>query len=217
VQHFGTRCYAWDVLNEALNDNGTLRQDIWLNTIGPAYIPLVFQFAEEALKGVRGGRHIRFYYNDYGIENPGLKSAAALQLVKSVKDRGIKIDGVGLQSHFVVGGTPSRETQVQNLRSFTASGFDVALTELDVRFSNVSDLSIGGGLEQQSRDYRNSVAACVDVKRCVGVTVWDFDDRYSWIPGTFPGQGFGDIWWANLTAKPAYDGVVAGLMRRGWK
>ncbi|KAK3079936.1 hypothetical protein LTS18_003549 [Coniosporium uncinatum] len=155
VQHFGTRCYAWDVLNEALNDNGTLRQDVWLNTIGPAYIPLVFQFAEEALKGVKGGRKIKFYYNDYNIENPGPKSAAALGLVKGVKDRGIKIDGVGLQSHFTVGGTPSRETQVQNLQSFTTAGFDVALTELDVRFSNVSDLSVGGGLEQQSQDYEN--------------------------------------------------------------
>jgi endo-1,4-beta-xylanase len=71
------------------------------------------------------------YYNDYNIEYPGPKATAAQEnIVKFLQADGIRIDGVGLQSHFIVGETPSLATQVENMEAFTALGVEVAVTEV---------------------------------------------------------------------------------------
>jgi len=217
VKHFGDRCYAWDVVNEALSDSGTgnladnstWRSDIWYNTIGPEYVAIAFRAAEAAVKANK--LKVKLYYNDYNIESAGNKSKAAQALVKSLKDAGIQIDGVGLQSHFIVGETPSRAAQTANMQAFAALGVDTALTELDVRTTTPPTLA---AQQQQVLDYESSVGACADVDTCVGVTVWDFDDSYSWIPSTFPGQGYGDLFFqpggynTPLVRKAAYDGCI---------
>jgi endo-1,4-beta-xylanase len=149
---------------------------------------------------------VKLYYNDYNIEYSGVKATAALNLVKSLKARNIKIDGVGLQAHFIVGETPSLSAQVANLETFTALGVEVAYTELDIRFTSLPPTS--SGLSQQSTDYVNTVGACLATTDCVGVTVWDFTDKYSWIPSTFSGQGDACLWYANFTTHPAYAAVV---------
>ena len=74
----------------------------------------------------------------------------------------------------VVGSTPSKTTQISNLESFTALGVEVALTELDIRMKLPSTTA---QIAQQSTDYQTSVAACLGVTECVGVTVWDFGDK----------------------------------------
>ena len=209
MKHWGTKCYAWDVLNEALNEDGTYREDLWLNTIGPEYIAIAFAAAAKAAP-----RSVKLYYNDYNIESPGNKSTAAQNIVKQLKARKIRIDGVGLQSHFVVGSTPSQALQAQNMAAFTALGVDVAVTELDVRSPTLP--ATVAQQTQQRADYYSTVAACTQTKRCVGVTLWDFVDQYSWIPGVFAGQGYADVWFeANgtdtLIRKEAYDGIVEAL------
>jgi len=209
VQHWGTSCYAWDVVNEALNENGTLRSDVWLDTIGPAYLPIAFKAAAAAAPA-----GVKLYYNDYNIESPGVKATAAQNLIKSIKAQGIRVDGAGLQSHFEIGGTPSQATQEANMAAFTALDIDVAITELDVRATSLPvTLAVE---EQQKKDFYSSVAACVGTARCVGVTLWDFVDQYSWIPSTFPGQGYGTPWLKAegkdvLIRKSAYDGIVDAL------
>lgn len=112
------------------------------------------------------------------------------------------------------GETPSLQAQVQNKKAFTKLDVDVAITELDVRLN----LPPTAATEtQQVLDYYNSVKSCTKVKRCIGVTVWDFDDTYSWIPGTFPGQGYGDLFLQRggadhpLTKKAPYDGCLEAL------
>lgn len=164
------QCYAWDVVNEALNDNGTLRNDVFLNTIGEDYIRIAFEAAAAADPASK------LYYNDFSIETAGKKSTAALGIVKKLQAAGTKIDGVGFQSHFIVGSTPSKAAQVANLQSFTALGVEVALTELDIRIKLPSTAAL---LKQQSTDYQNTVEACLAVDGCVGITVWDFDDKVS--------------------------------------
>lgn len=157
---------------------------------------------------------MKLYYNDYNIENAGNKSTAAQNLVKDLKNRGIQIDGIGLESHFIAGSTPSKAAQQSNMEAFTALDVDVVITELDVRLNLPPTVA---SESQQVVDYYNSVAACVAVSRCVGIVVWDFDDTYSWIPGTFAGQGYGDIMLqpggANtpLVRKAAYDGILEAL------
>lgn len=156
------------MVNEALEANGTFRNSVFFKTIGESYIKIAFDAAAAA------DPDVKLYYNDFSIENPSKKTTAALNIVKSLKASGTKIDGVGLQSHFIVGSTPSRAVQIANLESFTALGVEVAITELDVRMQLPSTAAAS---TQQSTDYQNTVEACVAVKNCVGVTVWDFDDK----------------------------------------
>jgi len=194
------------VVNEALNDNGTRQEDVFFNTLGEDYIRIAFEAAAAA------DPLAKLYYNDFGIETAGVKSTAAQNIVKKLKAAGTKIDGVGLQSHFIVGSTPSKTSQISNLRSFTGLGVEVAITELDVRIELPVTTS---NLAQQSTDYQTTIDACLAVEGCVGITVWDFDDKYSWVPSTFPGFGAADLFDANLTHKAAYFGIVTALQSSG--
>ncbi|TEY47573.1 hypothetical protein BOTCAL_0304g00080 [Botryotinia calthae] len=203
VSYYKGKCYAWDVVNEAFNDDGTWRSFVFYDTIGPEYIPIAFETA--ALYDP----DVKLYYNDYNIESSGAKATATINLVKSLQARGIKIDGVGLQAHFIVGSTPSESALATTLKSFTALNVEVAYTELDVRFTTLPPTT--AGLAQQGVDYANTVNACLSVDGCVGITVWDFTDAYSWIPSTFSGQGDACLWYANYTVQPAYNKVVAAL------
>ncbi|KAH7346910.1 putative endo-1,4-beta-xylanase [Rhexocercosporidium sp. MPI-PUGE-AT-0058] len=200
VTYFKGKCYAWDVVNEAFEDDGTWRKSVFYNIIGPEFIPIAFATAAQY------DPDVKLYYNDYNIESAGSKVTSALNLVKSLKARGIKIDGVGMQAHLIVGSTPSLSAQTSNLASFTALGVEVAYTELDIRFTSLP--ATASGLSQQSTDYATTVSACLATLNCVGITIWDYTDKYSWIPSVFDGQGAALLWDANLVKKPAYSAVV---------
>ncbi|KAJ1541914.1 hypothetical protein HK405_010333, partial [Cladochytrium tenue] len=202
VTHYAGQCYAWDVVNEAFNDDGTYRTSIFYQVIGPAYIPLAFQAAAAA------DPTAKLYYNDYNIESAGNKATAAQNLVKSLKAAGVRIDGVGMQGHFIVGSTPTQAALTSNMQAFTALGVEVAVTELDVRMLLPSTTAL---LTQQATDYASVIKACLAVSGCVGVTVWDFDDAFSWVPNTFSGYGAADLYDANLSAKPAYTAVASAF------
>jgi len=202
ASHWAGQCYAWDVINEALNDNGTYRSDVFYDILGEDYFKIAFAAAAIA------DPFAKLYYNDYNIESPGPKATAAQGIVKMLKKAGIRIDAVGLQSHFIVGETPSIDAQIANMEAFTALGVEVAQTELDVR---LLEPETPENLAQQSLDYASSVGACMQVKGCVGVTVWDFYDPFSWVPGVFTGYGSADLWFANYTKHPAYYGIVNAI------
>jgi endo-1,4-beta-xylanase len=174
--HWKGQCYAWDVLNEALNEDGTYRNDTFLSVLGPEYIKIAFRAAAAA------DPDAKLYYNDYNIEHVSNKSNSARQnIIKFLQDDGIRIDGVGLQSHFTAGSAPSLDAQIENMRLFAEMGLEVAITELDVR---VHEPENSTNLEQQSRDYENTVGACMQVDECIGITVWDFYDPVSEISRT---------------------------------
>ncbi|KAH7082232.1 glycoside hydrolase superfamily [Paraphoma chrysanthemicola] len=203
-KYYWADCYAWDVVNEAFNDDGTLRRTLWLDTIGPEYIEAAFRFAR---KYTSPGT--KLYYNDYGIERVNNKSLATQALVKTFLDKGVPIDGVGLQAHFTVGRAPTYTDirAAQNL--FTSLGLETALTELDVRLAlpgNATSEAV------QASIYANATRACVDEEMCVGVTVWDFWDPVSWVPETFPGNGDATLYRESFERKPAYFAVEKVLL-----
>jgi endo-1,4-beta-xylanase len=202
ASHWAGSCYAWDVVNEGINDNGTLRSDVFLDVLGEDYFKIAFKAAAEA------DPFAKLYYNDYNIEFAGPKATTALGIVKMLKEAGLRIDGVGLQSHFIVGETPDIDTQIANMESFTSLGVEVAITELDIRFELPATDAL---LAQQALDYETTVGACMQVAGCVGITVWDFYDPFSWVPGTFAGFGDADLYFANFTQHPAHAGVVSAL------
>jgi len=201
VGHYRGQLYAWDVVNEPLNEDGTLRSSFWLQRLGPGYIAEAFRAARAA------DPNVKLYINDYNTDGFGAKSDGMFALVQSLLQQGVPIDGVGFQSHLAVQyGFPSG--MQQNLQRFANLGLDVAITELDVRMPLPAD---SNKIATQNTYYRNVTSACLAVTRCVGITVWGFTDRYSWIPGAFPGEGSAHLSDVNLQRKPAYTAVHDAL------
>ncbi|KAF9267961.1 endo-1,4-beta-xylanase C precursor [Marasmius fiardii PR-910] len=200
VGHYKGQIDSWDVVNEPFNDDGTFRTSVFFTTTGTAYI-------DTALKAARGADpDAKLYINDYNIEGTGAKSTGMFNLVKDLKARGTPIDGIGVQAHLIVGQVPS--TIQANLAQFASLGVEVAITELDIRMTlPVTDAL----LAQQKKDYQTVISACKAVSECIGVTIWDYTDKYSWVPSTFSGQGAALPWDDNLVKKPAYDGIIAGF------
>ncbi|KAG6919174.1 hypothetical protein DXG01_008472 [Tephrocybe rancida] len=190
----------WDVVNEPFNDDGTFRTSVFYNTLGSSYIATALTAARAA------DPDAKLYINDYNIDGTGSKSTAMVNLVTSLKAAGVPIDGIGIQGHLIVGSVPS--TIQANIAQFVALGVEVAITELDIRMTlPVTEAK----LAQQKKDYQTVIAACKAVAGCIGVTIWDYTDKYSWVPSVFTGQGAALPWDENLVKKPAYDGIVAGL------
>ncbi|MFI1563997.1 endo-1,4-beta-xylanase [Streptomyces sp. NPDC020490] len=200
VGRYKGRIAAWDVVNEPFNEDGTYRSTLWYNGLGADYIANALTWAHAADPAAK------LYINDYNVEGVNAKSTALYNLVKSLKDRGVPIDGVGLQAHLILGQVPS--TLQQNIQRFADLGVDVAITELDVRMALPAD---SAKLAQQAADYKSVVAACVAVARCVNVTVWGFADSDSWVPSTFPGYGAATPYDDNYAPKPAYYGIAEAL------
>jgi endo-1,4-beta-xylanase len=101
-----------------------------------------------------------------------------LSITENLQEYGAKIDGVGMQTHLAYNKTPTADTLTNIMIDFTALDVDVAVTEMDVRLDMTKISSETKALQTQG--FANVVKACKDVQRCVGVTVWDFTDKYSW-------------------------------------
>ncbi|EPT02688.1 hypothetical protein FOMPIDRAFT_150545 [Fomitopsis schrenkii] len=197
VSQYAGQVYAWDVVNEPLNDNGTMREDIFYDTLGTDYISLALTTAHAA------DPNAKLYINEYNIEYVGTKSTAMQNLIKQLQADGVPISGVGMESHFIVGEVPT--TLVENFQAYADLGLEFAITELDIRMELPATDAL---YEQQKQDYYTVVNACMQVSACVGVTVWDWTDKYSWIPSTFAGYGDACPWDADYQRKPAYDGIA---------
>lgn len=201
VTHYKGRLYAWDVVNEVLNEDGTMRNSFWYQKLGTSYIADAFRFARAA------DPDVKLYINDYNTDGLGAKSDGMYSLVQSLLAQGVPIDGVGFQGHLAIQyGFPTQ--MQQNLQRFANLGLDVAITELDVRMQLPADSS---KLATQATYYRNVVNACLAVSRCVGVTTWGYTDKYSWIPSVFPGEGAALLVDDNFQVKPAYTAVHDAL------
>ncbi|KAI0046587.1 glycoside hydrolase family 10 protein [Auriscalpium vulgare] len=199
VGHYKGDTYSWDVVNEPFNDDGTWRTDVFYNTLNTSYVATALNAAKSADSATK------LYINDYNIETAGAKSTAMQNLVKSLKSAGTPIDGVGVQGHLIVGEVSS---MTSNLAAFTALGVEVAITELDIRMTLPATAAL---YAQQKTDYQTVISSCQAVAECIGVTIWDYTDKYSWVPATFSGQGGACPWDASLLKKPAFDGIVNGF------
>jgi endo-1,4-beta-xylanase len=200
VGHYRGRLLAWDVVNEALADDGSLRSTFWLTRIGREYIELAFRAAREADPGVA------LFYNDYNIEGINAKSDSAYALIRDLRARGVPIDGVGLQAHFVAGGVPA--TLGQNIARFAALGIKVHITELDIR---VPIPATSTQLQTQAQNYRDVVQTCLSSPACEVISVWGLTDRESWIPSVFTGFGEALLFDSSYQPKAAYFAVYGAL------
>src|SRR4051794_17148153 len=192
--HFKGRIWAWDVVNEAINDDGTLRDTIWLRALGPDYIADAFRWAHQA------DPHAILFLNDYNAEWVNPKTDAYYALIKKLRAQGVPVQGFGMQGHLALQyGLPT--TVLQNIQRFDALGVRTAYTEVDVRMQLPPDpIKIAA----QSEAFATLLRACLLVRHCISYTVWGFTDRYSWVPGVFPGEGSATPFDENLQPKPAY-------------
>jgi endo-1,4-beta-xylanase len=143
--HWKGRCYAWDVVNEALEEDGSWRESVFYKVLGEDYIKIAFAEAAKV------DPEAKLYYNDYNLERPSAKSRAAVDIVRMLQDDGIKIDGVGMQAHTIAGRSPSIDDYIAVIDMYAETGVEVALTELDIRI--VLPLN-ETNLEWQKQDYR---------------------------------------------------------------
>ncbi|MDT7781950.1 MAG: endo,4-beta-xylanase [Pseudonocardiales bacterium] len=188
------RIRAWDVVNEMFNEDGSRRQSIFQQKLGDGYVADAFRWARAADPSAK------LYINDYNTEGINAKSTGLYNLVRTLKQQGVPIDGIGIQTHLATKyGFPASFRQ--NMERFAALGLDIAITEADVRIPLPAD---SGKLSTQASYFRQIWDACHAVSRCVEFTTWGFTDRHSWVPGTFPGEGAACLFDSNLRPKPAY-------------
>jgi endo-1,4-beta-xylanase len=192
------------VVNEALNENGTFRDSVFFRTLGTDYIPISFKAAAEA------DPDAKLFYNDFNIEANNAKTDGVVEIVELIRRANVRLDGIGFQSHFIVGQTPSRQTLRDAMARFAVYGLDIIFTELDIRHSTLP--ANPAAVEQQAQDYVSVFSACLGFARCNGILLWQFTDKYSWIPGVFPAAGDACLFDANFTAKPAFTSVSSLLL-----
>lgn len=203
VGHYRGRVRAWDVVNEAVADDGSgLRDTVFRRGLGDGYIADAFRLAREADPGAL------LFYNDYNGEGLSAKSNRIYELVRDLKAAGVPIDGVGLQMHVSANGRPSDASVASNMRRLADLGLTVAITEMDVKVNGVAG-SQQARLDAQRTAYRAVVGLCVAEPRCEGVTFWGFTDAHTWISGDLP-----LLYDAQYQPKPAYFGVLDALSGR---
>lgn len=124
VGHFKGRVHGWDVVNEAILDNGEWRPSKWYEIIGPEFIQLAFEFAHEA------DPEAELYYNDYSVSHPA-KRDSIFSMLKSLISKGVKIDGVGLQGHCTMDFPPVNLLE-EAIIKLSGLGIKTMITEMDI-------------------------------------------------------------------------------------
>ncbi len=228
VGRYKGKIRGWDVVNEALNDNGTLRRSPWLQSIGEDYLLKAYEFAHEADPGAE------LYYNDYGLENAA-KRQGALALIRSLRSQGARIAGVGLQGHYKLA-RPTEEEVEQTIRAFEQLQVKVMITELDVSVlptaSQYQGADVNANFEPSAKinPYTNGLPDSVQqqlakryaslfavflkhrdsVKR---VTFWGVADGGSWL-NDWPVRKRTDyplLFDRDYVAKPAFEAVAKSV------
>jgi endo-1,4-beta-xylanase len=195
VGRYKGRIYAWDVVNEAFDEQGRMRaESFWYQRLGREYIEIAFRAAHAADPGAV------LFYNDYNLEWRHAKSDSAYALVADFKARGVPIHGVGFQGHMLLD-FPSRDALSAEMQRFAGLGMKLEITELDIRMQLPATPD---KLATQATRYREVVNVCLQSSACDTVVVWGVHDGDSWVPSAFPGQGAALLFDATMAPKPAY-------------
>lgn len=198
----------WDVVNEALEKDGSLTPTFWHRQIGPDYLDLAFRWAHEIAP------EARLFYNDFGCEGRCAKADALYELVRGMLDRGVPIHGVGLQAHLNLADAPKPEDLAHNLARLGRLGLEVQITELDVLTGRQGTKD--ERLEQQARVFHDVTRAAVEAPNCTAVITWGITDRHSWL-GAFDGpDDVGPLPWDRAySPKPALLAMKRTLAEAG--
>jgi len=226
VGRYKGKIKAWDVVNEALDEDGKLRQTPWLKIIGEDYIAKAFEYAHQA------DPEAELNYNDYSLENEP-KRNGAIALVKKLKAQGVPINGVGMQGHLHMD-WPTVQQEDDTVAAFKALGVKVMITELDIDVlpsalkNGIADPSITVASRPDLNPYAKGLPDSVQhelAKRYADlfrvylkhheavtrVTFWGVTDADSWL-NYWPVRGrtsYPLLFDRNGKPKPAFNAVIA--------
>lgn len=186
---------VWDVCNEIFNENGQLRDTLWMKALGRQYIAKAFYLTHLA------DPDAKLIINDYNIEEKNAKSDAMYKLVKNLLSSKTPIHGIGVQFHLNMENLPDFNNIYQNLKRFSDLGIEIHFTEIDVRFTGQIT---PGKLEIQASVYKQLLELFLRLKGCTVFTIWGFTDAYSWIPYIFPDAWYPLIFDEHINPKPAF-------------
>jgi len=216
VSRYKGKIYAWDVVNEAVDDDpkNYLRNSKWYQICGEDFIIKAFEYAHAADPSAK------LYYNDYNTERPE-KREQIYKLLKSLKAKGVPIDGVGLQAHWSLQ-EPSENELRTAIERYTSLGLKIQITELDLSIypwetnkrekrPDESDDFTPELERKQAAKYAMFFKVFRDYKNVItNVTFWNISDRYSWL-NEYPVTGrknYPLLFDRNLQPKKAYQEVV---------
>ena len=209
VGRYAGKIQQWDVANEILNGDGTLRtaDNIWIRELGPEIIADAFRWAHEADPAAK------LFFNDYGVESINSKSTAYVGLISKLLAEGVPVDGFAVQGHLSTQyGFPG--DLKANLQRFDDLGLETAVTEIDVRMNIAAGTKpTEAQLAKQASYYQQALEACLNVEDCKSFTIWGFNDKYSWVPVFFSGQGEATVMWEDYTRKPSYYALQSTLLK----
>lgn len=230
VGRYKGRIQEWDVVNEALNDDGTLRDSKWRQILGDDYIVQAFRWTHEADPQAALG------YNDFNLEMPK-KRAAAIALVERIQAAGIKVSYVGLQGHQHLD-WPSNAEEARTIEDFGKAGLKVAITELDVdvlpsAWEHTADVGMHSAADPRLNPYAKGLPQNIsqqlttryaelfalyrDHSQTVErVTLWGLSDADSWL-NDWPIEGrtsYPLLFDRHDEPKPAQKAVVEVLGRK---
>jgi endo-1,4-beta-xylanase len=217
VKRYKGAIYAWDVVNEVISDNPGeyFRNSLFYQVCGEEFVAKAFEYAHEADPGAL------LFYNDYNEIN-AVKREKIFKLVKSLKEAGVPIHGVGLQGHWAIN-EPSEQQLDSTIGRFADLGLKVQITELDIsvypkehnaRERKPEDYDTVFTAEKETRQiemYKMCFRIFRKYKNVVsGVTFWNISDRHSWLDN-FPVRGRKDyplLFDKDLNPKKVYWEVV---------
>jgi endo-1,4-beta-xylanase len=215
VTRYKGKVYAWDVVNEAI-DNGNTKifaETSWFKIFGEEFIAKAFQWAHEA------DPDAQLFYNDYYTETPG-KRDKIFNMLKKLKDNGIPVHGIGLQGHWTIDG-PSEKELRNAIDKYSTLGLKIQITELDVSvYPPNADFSVrkpGDDIfttemeQKQIEMYKMYFRVFRDYKNIItGITLWGVSDKNSWLD-FFPvknRKNYPLLFDQYLKPKKAYQEVV---------
>jgi endo-1,4-beta-xylanase len=210
VGRYRGKVFAWDVVNEAFDENGGLRDSIWYDQPGIGFASKHAEYIEQALRWTHeADPQALLFYNEAGAEAVNRKSDAVYEMVKEFKERGVPIDGVGLQMH-IFNLNPDVPSIAENIARFTKLGVQVQITEMDVALpvDAAKNPARPEDLLRQAEIYRQIATVCLKHPGCTAFQTWGFTDKYSWIGWfTHGSEGAGLLFDKQYHAKPAYDAL----------
>jgi len=216
VNRYKGKIYAWDVVNEAIDDDSTkfLRNSLWYQICGEDFIAKAFEYAHQA------DPNAILFYNDYNTERPE-KRERVYKLLKKLVDAGVPINAVGIQAHWSVY-EPEQKELIATIKRFSSLGLKIQITELDVSVypweKNRRQKQPGeqdnytAELEKKQADKYAEVFKVFRNYRNVitGVTFWNISDKHTWLDQyPVPGRkNYPLLFDQNLQPKKAYWRVV---------
>jgi len=228
--HYKGKVQSWDVVNEAIGDDGQIRKSKWYNIIGDDYIEKAFEFAHEA------DPDAELYYNDYNNEEP-LKRAGVINIVRNLRNKGLRIDGVGIQGHWHLD-SPDFKIVDEGISEYAALGVKVMITEMEINVLPTPSWLYGADISRIA-EYKDSLNPYVsglpdsvqtlltnryarlfglllsNKEKVSRVTFWGVHDGYSWknnwpIPGR---TNYPLLFDRNYQPKPAYYAVIEEALK----